>query len=148
MRMAHTFRVAIVACVLLALPRSGASQSDKDFGDFVVYYSTISTNQLLAEVAKQYGIERSSHRGLLNVAVEEKRDVPHTVSANVVAEVSDLSGHSRPVVVHETSENGGIDYVGEFNVEDSGTYLFTVKITPVGHEQPYVLKFSQDYIVD
>lgn len=148
MRRGPPIRIAIAALVLFLLPRSGASQSDKDFGDFVVYYSTISTNQLLADVARQYGIERSSHRGLLNIAVEEKRDVPHTVSATVVAEVSDLTGHVRPVAVRETSENGGIDYVGEFNVEDSGTYLFTVKITPAGHDRPYVLKFSQDYIVD
>ena len=40
------------------------------------------------------------------------------------------------------------DYLGEFPLESSGAYIFTVKITPPGHAQPYVVKFNQDYVVD
>ena len=50
--------------------------------------------------------------------------------------------------VRETSENGDVDYLGEFPLESSGAYIFTVKVTPPGHAQPYVVKFNQDYVID
>jgi hypothetical protein len=137
--------------ILLLLPRhsQGAQPNTQDFGDYIVHYSAISTNQLVPEVAKSYGIERSGHRGLLNIAVQAKgNDQTHMVGADVSAEVADLSGHRTPIAVRETSENGDVDYLGEFPLESSGAYLFTVKITPAGHVQPYVVKFNQDYIID
>jgi hypothetical protein len=155
MRVAHKVGVLIAAIalllILLLLPRhgQGAQSSTQDFGDYIVHYSAISTNQLLAEVAKSYGIERSARRGLLNVAVQAKGNDPaHMIGAVVSAEVADLTGHHTPIAVRETSENGDVDYLGEFPLDSSGAYIFTVKVTPAGHVQPYVVKFNQDYIVD
>jgi hypothetical protein len=153
MRVAHKVGVLIAAIalllILLLLPRHGQGAQAQDFGDYIVHYSAISTNQLVAEVAKSYGIERSGHRGLLNIAVQAKGGgQTRMVGAAVSAEVADLSGHRTPIQVRETSENGDIDYLGEFPVSDSGAYIFTVKVTPPGHAQPYVVKFNQDYVVD
>ena len=153
MRVAHKVGVLIAAIalllILLLLPRHGQGAQTQDFGDYIVHYNAISTNQLVAEVAKSYGIERSDHRGLLNIAVQPKSgSEAHMVGANVSAEVADLSGHRTPIQVRETSENGDIDYLGEFSLESSGAYIFTVKVTPPGHAQPYVVKFNQDYVVD
>ena len=150
-RFGVTFAAVALMPVLLVAPRGGSGQdaNDRDFGDYVVHVSAISTRQLLADVARQYGVERSARRGLLNVSVERKgAEGAHTVSADVVAEVRDLSGHRQPVRVRETSENGDIDYLGEFSLSGSGTYLFTLKVTPPGHSQAYVVTFSQDYVVD
>ena len=62
--------------------------------------------------------------------------------------MSDLTGHAVPIKLRETSENGDVDYLGEFPLSGSGAYLFTVKVTPPGRTQPYLLKFNQDYVVD
>ena len=156
MRIAHKVGVLIAAIalllILLLLPRHGqgaqTQTNTQDFGDYIVHYSAISTNQLVAAVAKSYGIERSGHRGLLNIAVQAKSIQTHMVSADVSAEVADLTGHRTPIRVRETSENGDVDYLGEFPLGSSGAYIFTVKVTPPGHAQPYVVKFNQDYIVD
>ena len=153
MRIAHKAGVFLLALalliVLLLLPRHGQGAQAQDFGDYVVHYNAISTNQLLAAIASRYGIERSSQRGLLNIAVESRRDgALHMVGAEVRAEVSDLTGHRQPIALRETSEDGDIDYLGEFPLSGSGAYLFTVKVTPAGHTQPYVLRFNQDYVVD
>jgi hypothetical protein len=155
MRVAHKVGVLITAIalllILLLLPRhgQGAQANTRDFGDYIVHYSAISTNQLLAEVAKSYGIERSGHRGLLNIAVQAKSSgQTQMVGADVSAEVADLTGHRTPIAVRETSENGDVDYLGEFPLSSSGAYIFTVKVTPPGHAQPYVVKFNQDYVVD
>ena len=155
MRVAHKVGVLIAAIalllILLLLPRhgQGAQTNTQDFGDYIVHYSAISTNQVMAEVAKSYGIERSGHRGLLNIAVQAKDSGDaHMVGADVRAEVADLTGHRTPIAVRETSENGDVDYLGEFPLNGSGAYIFTVKVTPPGHAQPYVVKFNQDYVVD
>ncbi len=151
MRIIHAPGAIAIALlsVLLLSPRYGHGAQEQDFGDYIVHYNAISTNQLMPDVARNYGIERSDHRGLLNIAVETKSaGETHMVGADVSAEVSDLSGHRTPIRLRETSENGDIDYLGEFPLSSSGTYIFSVKITPPGHALPYVVKFNQDYVVD
>jgi hypothetical protein len=155
MRVAHKVGVLIAAIalllILLLLPRhgQGAQANTQDFGDYIVHYSAISTNQLMAEVAKSYGIERSARRGLLNIAVQAKSGGrTQMVGADVSAEVADLTGHRTPIAIRETSENGDVDYLGEFPLSSSGAYIFTLKVKPPGHAQPYVVKFNQDYVID
>ena len=152
MRIAHKVGVALIAIALmlflLLVPRHGRGQATQDLGDYVVHYSAISTQQLPADAAAQYGIERANNRGLLNVAVEAKRGDTTMVHANVTATVSDLTGHAQPVHFHETKENGAFDYLGEFPLNGSGSYLFTVNVTPPGAAHAYVVRFNRDYIVD
>ena len=152
MRIAHkvgVLLVAILLLVILLLPRHGQAAQTQEFGDYVVRCNAISTNQLVDAMARQYHIERSAQRGLLNVAIEHKHDgASSTVGAQINAEVSDLTGHRTPISMRETSENGDVDYLGEFPLSGSGAYIFTVKVTPQGSTQPFVVRFNQDYVVD
>jgi hypothetical protein len=158
MRNAHKVGVLLLAIalliVLLLLPRHGQGAQAQEFGDYIVHYNAIATSQLQAAMAKQYGIERSARRGLLNIAVEKIADASrhdgttHMMNADVRAEVSDLTGHKQPIALRETEENGDVDYLGDFPLSGSGAYIFTVKVTPPGHTQPFVVRFNQDYVVD
>jgi len=155
MHIAHKLGVSLLAIllllVLLLLPRigEGAQANSQDFGDFVVHYNAISTDRLVDSMARQYHIERSSKRGLLNVAVEHKHDgTASMVGAQISADVSDLTGHHAPISMRETSEGGDVDYLGEFPLSGSGAYIFTVKVTPQGNSQPFVVRFNQDYVID
>ncbi len=146
----RTFRIfsSLLIAALCIAPAIGSADSDKDFGDYTVHYNAISTNQLLPAIAKQYGIERSAMRGLLNISVESKIGTAHTVSADITATVGDLAGHDKPISIRETSENGDIDYLGEFPIDASGTFIFKVKIAAPGQQQPLVVKFSQDLVAE
>src|SRR4029078_6556100 len=99
MRIAHKVGVALVAIalllLLLMLPRRGHTQSTQDAGDYIVHYSAITTQQLPADAATQYGITRAGNRGLLNVAGEAKHGDASMVRAKVSATVSDLTGHAQ-----------------------------------------------------
>ena len=158
MRIAHKIGVLLAAIallvILLLLPRHGRGQSAQDFGDYIVHYSAITTNQLVDSVARQYAIERSDRRGLLNIAVQAKAGgaarliESHMIRADISATVGDLSGHVSPIHLRETSENGDIDYLGEFPLSGSGSYVFDVKVIPPGGTRPYSVKFSRDYVVD
>ena len=157
MHIAHKLGVSLLAIllllVLLLLPRIGEGAQEaansQDFGDFVIHYNAISTNRLVDSMARQYHIERSSKRGLLNIAVEHRHDgTASMVGAQISADVSDLTGHHAPISMRETSEGGDIDYLGEFPLSGSGAYIFTVKVTPQGNSQPFVVRFNQDYVID
>jgi len=152
MRDAHKIGVLLAAIalliVLLLLPKYSQGAHLEDVGDYVIRCNAITTTQLPAAAAKTYGIERSDRRGLLNVAIESKRDSAHMVGADVSAEVSDLTGHKQPIALRETREEGDVDYIGDFPLSGSGAYVFTVKVTPSGRAQAYVVHFNQDYVVD
>jgi len=126
--------IGLIVMLLLALliPRTGHADQTATFGDIVVRYSAISTDQLFPAVAQSYGIERSSRNGLVNIAVEKKSspDAGEMIAAVVTGKVSDLTGHSRPIRFRETNEDGAVDYLGEFPIEASGTYVFTINVSP------------------
>jgi hypothetical protein len=153
MRVAHRIALLLVViAVLLALllPRAGHANQSETFGDIVVRYSAISTDQLFPDSAHRYGIERSAHNGLVNIAIERKMPSgePALIAANVSGRVADLAGHARPIRFRETQEEGAIDYLGEFPIDASGTYVFTIDVTPPGVTHPYTVKFNRDYVAD
>jgi len=155
MRIAHKVGIAIAAIVLLLLtlllPRAGHADQSSNFGDLTIRYSAISTDQLPPEMAQRYGFERSSHRGLVNIAVEKKPSagaVGAMIAANVSGSVADLSGHKRPIGFRQTQEDGQVDYLGEFPLDGSGTYVFTIQVSTPGQSVPYTVKFNRDYVLE
>jgi len=143
--------VAVIVLLLLALllPRKGHADQGAEFGDVVVRYSALSTEQLDAGVARRYGIERGAKNGLVNIAIERKAAEPGAmIAAGVSGTVADLAGHERPIRFHETRDEGGIDYLGEFALESSGAYLFTIKVAVPGRAQPVTVRFNRDFVLD
>ena len=154
MRTHHKIAVAIAVIIVLLLalllPRTGHADQSTAFGEFVVRYSAISTDQLFADVADRYGIERSPRHGLVNIAIEQKAAgaEPELVAATVSGSVAELTGRPQPIRFRETRDEGAIDYLGEFQISAAGTYVFTISVTPAGHSQPYTVKFNRDYVLD
>lgn len=154
MRTHHKIAVAVAVIIVLLLalllPRTGHADQSAAFGDVVVRYSAISTDQLVAEVAKRYGFERSPRNGLVNIAVERRSGAaePALVAAKVSGSVAELTGRPQPIRFRETRDEGAIDYLGEFTIGAAGTYVFTIQVTPPGREQPYTVRFNRDYVLD
>jgi hypothetical protein len=130
---------------LLAFAPAISLADDHTFGDVTLHANALSTTQLLPAMARQYGITRDAKHGLLNVSIEQDG---HTISAGVTAQIADLTGHARALPLRETAENGDIDYLGEFAIDGSGTYVFTITATVPGKSQPLTAKFTQDLVVD
>jgi Domain of unknown function (DUF4426) len=130
---------------LIALAPALSLADDRAFGDVTLHANALSTMQLLPAMAKQYGISRDAKRGLLNVSIEQNG---RTISASVSAQVGDLTGHTQSLPLRETVENGDVDYLGEFGIDSSGTYVFTITATMSGKAQPLTMKFTQDLVVN
>ena len=154
MRVAHKFALLLVVIAVLLLtlllPRAGHANQSETFGDIVVRYSAISTDQLFADSARRYGIERSARNGLVNIAIERKMPSgqPSMIAASVSGHVADLAGHTRPIRFRATEEEGAVDYLGEFPIDATGTYVFTIDVVPPGAAHAYTLKFNRDYVAD
>ena len=134
-----------ILAALLALAPALSLADDHSFGDITMHANALSTMQLMPAMAKQYGIARDARHGLLNVSIEQSG---HTISASVTAQVGDLTGHRHELPLHETAENGDIDYLGGFAIDGSGTYVFTITATVPGKTQPMTARFTQDLVVD
>jgi hypothetical protein len=152
MKLAHKIGLlvgALITLALLLLPTRGSAEQFQQFGDVTVHYNALSSDQLPPDTARTYGFARSSHKGLLNIAVQ--RDNAGAISplvAAVKATATNLAGQRVDVSVREIKDGDAVYYLGEFPVAGSDTLRFAVEITPDGATSPLKLAFSKDYVSD
>lgn len=140
-------RRASIAFVLALLPFAASSQNREDFGTVIAHYSAISTERLLPEMAKHYGLARSRDRGIVNLALE-KPGTTDSVRAAVSGTATALSGEKKNIRFREIVEEGTVSYLGEFALSAPDTCTFTITIMPENGTTPYTLKFTQDFVRD
>lgn len=153
MKLAHKLGLlvgALITLVLLLMPTRGSGEQFQKFGDVTVHYNALASDQLPADVARAYGFSRSSHRGLINIAVQKDDGTapPQPVPATVKASATNLLGQRVDVAVREIKEDGSVYYLGEFPVAGTDTLRFAVEVTPQGASAPLKLDFSKDYVTD
>ncbi|MGH8213709.1 MAG: DUF4426 domain-containing protein [Rhodanobacteraceae bacterium] len=143
------FVALIAALLLLCVPRAAAAGQSERFGNYVVYYSALSTDMLTPDVARAYGLVRSSHQGLINIAIKRAATDGDGTSVTGVVRGSavNLSGQRVPVEFHEVRDGEAIYYLGTFPISGSDTIRFELAVAPQG-DVLHRLSFSRDYVVD
>lgn len=135
----------------LSYSLDSTAQQSQDFGEYVVHYNALNTKLIPPQVAKGYGIQRSSNRALLNVTVLKKvMDTPGTpVDAQVTAVGKNLTGQLREVEIREIKDpEGAIYYIGEFPVHNMETFNFTISVAVEGEDEPLLVKFRQQFYTE
>lgn len=124
-----------------------ATESFRDFGDYVVHFNAITTSQLLPEIAREYGIVRSDNRAMLNVSVlrKEPDSVGTPVTGNVVVSAVNLAGQQRELVLREIREAAAIYYIAEFPVANEETLIFSIAVTPMDESDGLTLRFRKQF---
>jgi hypothetical protein len=160
-----TPRIRILACLVAATWLAGcepatsvdatntqadvlpATESHVDFGDYVVYFNAVTTDQLAQDIAGQYGIVRSRDRVLLNVAVHRKvgGGTTEAVAGMVSASATNLNGQLRNMALREIREEKAIYYVGELGVTDGEVLIYTVDALPAGTNRTLNLRFRKQF---
>ncbi|NIR30439.1 MAG: DUF4426 domain-containing protein [Gammaproteobacteria bacterium] len=150
--MSRTYQWLSVAVAAVGLALCGPASADKsqDFGEYIVHFNAITTDLLPPEVAKAYGIQRSKHRALLNVAVIKKvlGTGSRPVRAEIDARAVNLSHQLKRLSVREVREGNAVYYLAEFGVADRETLDFTIEITPEGADRTYPVEFRQQFYTD
>ena len=140
--------ITALILLLLCIPRAAAAGQSERFGNYTVYYSALSTDMLTPDVARAYGLVRSSHQGLLNIAIKRGADGEGSaVTGTVRGSAVNLSGQRVPVEFHEVKDGEAIYYLGTFPVSGSDTMRFELTVAPQG-DAAHRLSFSRDYVVD
>lgn len=138
------FGLALLALSPLALASN--QESSLRFGDHVVHFSALPTDFLSEEVAKQYSIERSPDRGMLNISVQKDLGdgATEAVAARITGAATNLSGQEIPIEIREIS-GSYVSYVGLFDIQAPDTYTFTFSVFPEGATVPLTLRFNKNF---
>lgn len=121
--------------------------TSKDFGDYVVHFSAMSTDTLQPEVARTYNIARSKNRAMLNISIVKK--VAGTIGQSVTADVrltaNNLTGQVKNMVLRKIQEGDAIYYIGDVPVANAETLIFNLSVTPDGETDSYSVRFSRQF---
>jgi hypothetical protein len=136
-----------IALLATAFAAHAAGERSQTFGDHVVHYNAFGSDTLTAEVARTYGITRSSSRGLLNIVVLKKvmGTTGEPVTATVSGSASNLSGQSRELTFRMVKEGNAIYYLSDFHISDKETLNFTLKVRPAGSNRSHTVKFTPQF---
>ncbi len=139
--------LALLGVVAALSATSAPAEESTKVPGYTIHHNALTTNLLAPDVARSYGIQRSTNRGLLNVSVI--RDVPGTTGRPVVAGVratsKDIRGTIREIPMREVREGDAVYYLGEFPVEHGETLNFTVDVKPQGEAASYTATLSQEF---
>lgn len=133
--------------LLFALSLSCHAENSQDFGDYVVHFNALNTTYLPPDSTRQYGIQRSKNRGMVNITVLSKTlgTAGKPVSADVTATASNLTGQKRVISLREIHEGSAIYYIGDFPITNEETLRFTVNVKPEGQKETFEVRFKQEF---
>ncbi|MDE1898953.1 MAG: DUF4426 domain-containing protein [Xanthomonadaceae bacterium] len=140
--------IATALLALLLLPVAAHADSQRN-GDFIVYYSAISSTLITPAVAQANDLRRGRHIGLINIAVKRGLDPARAapVPATISGSVRNLSDQSTTLHFRAVSEPGAVYYLAEFPVSGIDTLRFDLRVRPAGGGVIPV-SFSRDFNTD
>lgn len=127
-----------------------ATESSKDFGDYVLYFNALNTDQLTQQIANEYGIVRSKSRAMLNVSIHRKLPNGQTeaVTGAVAASVINLNGQLTTMTLRPIQEETAIYYIGELPITDGEVLIYTVDATPSNEQSRFTVRFKKQFFVE
>jgi len=124
--------------------------TSKDFGDYVLHFNAISTDQLQPEIARTYNIVRSKNRAMLNVSIIKKVEgtTGKPVTGDITVTVNNLTGQVKNLTLKEVRESGAIYYIGDAQVANGETLIFNLKVKPEDKANGFAVRFSRPFFSD
>jgi ABC-type Fe2+-enterobactin transport system substrate-binding protein len=121
-----------------------------DFGDVVVHYNAIRTDQLQPEIARVYGIERSANRVLVNVAMLTKAadGATQPTDGTVTATARNLNGQLKDLQMRRIQEGPSIYFIGEVGISNEEILVFDIDLDPIGTASRHKVQFKREFFVD
>jgi hypothetical protein len=128
-----------------------ATESSKDFGEYVLYFNALLTDQLSPAIAREYGIVRSKSRAMLNVSIHRKLENGQTeaVTGAVSSSAINLNGQLKTMALREIREELAIYYIGELAVTDGEVLIYTIDATPSNDpSRGFTVRFKKQFFVE
>ncbi len=139
---------AFLIVALFTLP--AWAENSTEIPGYTIHHNAIPSASLEPAIAKEYGIQRSKYRGMLNVSVI--KNIPGTTGestdAIVMAKATNLRGQLISIPMRKITEGDAIYYIGEFRIADQETLNFEIQVKPKGEARFYTATLSQDFYID
>jgi hypothetical protein len=134
-----------------AQPAQPSNESFQDFGKYEVHYNALRTDALTPEIARSYGIQRSSNRVMLNVTALRKQadHAPRQpIDAAVQVDAYNLNGQLKSLDMRRVSEGDAIYYIGEVSISGAEILVFDISVTPGGETTALKVKFKREFFAN
>jgi hypothetical protein len=127
-----------------------ATVSTKDFGEYVLFFNALNTDQLSPDIAREYGIVRSKSRAMLNVSIHRKLDDGKTeaVTGAVSASAINLNGQLMTMTLREIREEAAIYYIGELAITNGEVLIYTIDAMPINEPSRFTVRFKKQFFVE
>ncbi|MBT3047278.1 MAG: DUF4426 domain-containing protein [Candidatus Thiodiazotropha sp.] len=147
--MSYTKSIVLFFILLLTAMVSWAENSTTVPG-FTIHHNAIPSASLEPAIARQYGIQRSKYRGMLNVSVIKSVEgtTGQSSEAVILAKANNIRGQLISIPMRKIIEGDAIYYIGEFRIADQETLNFEIQVQPKGETRYYSAKLSQDFYID
>lgn len=132
----------------MAEPAQPSGETFQTFGNYEVHYNAVRTDALTPEVARSYGIQRSTNRVMLNVTILRKdadRAPRKPVDGTVQVDAYNLNGQLKPIEMRRISEGEAIYYIGEVSISGTEILVFDISVTPAGESKPFKMKLQREF---
>jgi hypothetical protein len=129
-------------------PAMPSDQTFKEEGDYEVHFNALRTDTLTQDVARAYGIQRSTNRVMLNVTIlhKEAPNAPRKpVEGQVEVDAYNLNGQLKNLEMRRVSEGEAIYYIGEVSISGTEILVFDITVTPSGQTTPIEVKFKREF---
>ncbi|MGB0956297.1 MAG: DUF4426 domain-containing protein [Panacagrimonas sp.] len=141
---------AIIAIALLLTTLTARAEQYVEQDGFRVHYAALPTTDLQPEVAKRFGVSRSSRRILLVLNAQRVLADGQTqsVAATGNGNASSLLGHVQKLRLRSEREADVHYLLAQLQALD-GEYLnFDLSVTPEGTQRPIGIRFQQQFYLD
>jgi uncharacterized protein DUF4426 len=124
--------------------------TSETFGDYEVHYNAVRTDLLTPEVARAYGIERSTNRVLLNVSLLKKSEDGRTapVDGKASATAHNLNGQVKDLELRRITEGDSVYFIGEVGITGNEILVFNITASPAGASDVLTVQFKREFFTD
>ncbi|MBB1318771.1 DUF4426 domain-containing protein [Shewanella sp. SR43-4] len=138
----------ILLLSLMAMTSTAQAEQKQQVGNFDIHYMALNSTFITPEIAKTYGIERSSYNGLVNITVlNTSQDGHPAVPVEISGIANNLLDARITLDFKEIREGNSIYYIAEVPYRDDQEVNFTIAIK-YGKQLNTSLKFKQKFYVD
>lgn len=141
--------LALLPLLLLALALPAQADQYQDFGDYRVHYSAFKSDVISPEIAKSYGLSRSSYQAIVNITVQKKSGESYQPThAKVDGTARDIYSTIQNLKMKEVKEGKVVYYLAEFPITDGQKLTFNIRVIPQGEKVAHKLSFKQQFFVN
>lgn len=145
-----TIKTILATLFISLISLSAWAENSTAIPGYTIHHNAIPTATLDPAIAKQYRIQRSKYRGMINVSVikTEQGTTGTSTPAVILAKATNIRGQLISIPMRQVLEADAIYYIGEFRIADQETLNFDLQVQPQGESRFYKAKLTQQFFID